>query len=67
VFGALTNRRWAVVVGATLALPVYWITSSAMLVGVLPYTRKWLGELVRRWEARSAPAPAQALSVDGGA
>jgi len=65
VFGALTNRRWPVVVGATLALPVYWITSSAMLVGVLPYTRKWLGELVHRWEARSAPAPA--LSVDGGA
>jgi hypothetical protein len=53
VFAALTNRRWAVVVGATLALPVYWITSSAMLVGVLPYTRKWLGDLVRRWEMRS--------------
>jgi hypothetical protein len=64
VFAALTNRRWAVVVGATLALPVYWITSSAMLVGVLPYTRKWLGDVVRRWQARSTKnAPASESSA----
>lgn len=48
VFGALTDRRWAVVVGSTIALPVYWITSSAMLVGVLPYVRKACGRLVAR-------------------
>ena len=53
-WGAWTNRRWTLVVGATLALPVYWITSSAMLVGVLPFARRALGG----WLAgRARPAP----------
>ena len=72
-WGAWTGRRWPVVVGATIALPVYYITSSAMLVGVLPFARRALGRLLderderrarrlaRAAEARSAPA---ALSVD---
>ena len=46
VFGGVTGRRWPVVVGATIALPVYYITSSAMLVGLLPYVRKGLGRLI---------------------
>ncbi len=56
-WGAWTNRRWALVVGATVALPVYWITSSAMFVGVLPYARQVLGRWISA-RARSAPAPA---------
>ena len=65
VFGALTDRKWAVVVGATLALPVYWITSSAMFVGVLPYLRQALGRLVER-RAGPTPNPASdpAMSLD---
>jgi hypothetical protein len=61
-WGAWTNRRWTLVVGAMLALPVYWITSSAMLVGVLPFIRQAMGRvLVRRTKSRviaTAPAPA---------
>lgn len=49
VFGAWRGYRWPVVVGSTLALPVYYIISSAMLVGVLPFLREELG---RRVEAR---------------
>jgi hypothetical protein len=60
VWGAWTNRRWALVVGATVALPVYWITSSAMFVGVLPYARQALG----RWFApRGLPVSAPAHPV----
>ena len=51
-WGALTNRRWTVVVGATIALPVYYITSSAMLVGVLPYARTALGRWVAAYQGR---------------
>ena len=38
-WGARTNRRWTVVVAATLALPVLWIAGLAMLVGVIPELR----------------------------
>lgn len=48
-FGAWRGYRWPVVVGATLALPVYYIISSSMLVGTLPFLR---GEIGRRVEAR---------------
>jgi hypothetical protein len=67
VFGALTDRRWAVVVGATIALPVYWITSSAMFVGVLPYVRQALGRLVTRFTSRRAAATGDpSMTLDSG-
>ena len=47
-FGAWRGYRWPVVVGVTLALPVYYIISSSMLVGTLPFLR---GEIGRRVEA----------------
>jgi hypothetical protein len=56
-WGAWKGKRWPVVVGATIALPVYYITSSAMLVGVLPFLRKALGRLLER---RLGPTPADA-------
>ena len=56
-WGAWKGKRWPVVVGATIALPVYYITSSAMFVGVLPYLREALGRLVER---RFGPQPADA-------
>lgn len=50
VLGAWRGWRWPVVVGGTLALPVFYIISWSMLVGVLPFLR---GELGRRWDALS--------------
>lgn len=49
VFGAWRGYRWPVVVGAMIALPVYYVISSSMLVGVLPFLRAELG---RRWAER---------------
>jgi len=50
LLGAWRGYRWPVVVGSTLALPVYYIISSAMLVGVLPSLRSELGrQLEARW------------------
>ena len=54
VFGAWQGYRWPVVVGSTLALPVYYIISSSMLVGVLPYLREALGRI---WLERAPPRP----------
>jgi hypothetical protein len=59
-WGAWTGRRWPVVVGATLALPVYYITSSAMLVGVLPSLRQALGRMLDR---RAGPLPTGASAA----
>jgi hypothetical protein len=39
LWGSRTDRRWTVVVAATLALPVLWIAGLAMLVGVIPELR----------------------------
>lgn len=39
VFGALTNRRWTVVVATTLALPTLWTHGLAALVGVVALRR----------------------------
>jgi hypothetical protein len=68
LIGSWRGWKWAIVVGATLALPVYWITSSAMLVGVLPFVREALGRVVERFEAggrsaRSSPVDG-ALTLD---
>jgi glycosyl transferase family 87 len=46
--GAWRGWRWPVVVGATLALPVFFSLSPSMLVGVLPFARG----AVSRWAAR---------------
>jgi hypothetical protein len=41
VWGARTERRWTVVVGATLALPALWHHGLAMLIGVIALQRGW--------------------------
>jgi hypothetical protein len=51
VVGALRGWRWAIVVGAVIALPIFYIPSIAMFVGVLPYVR----EAGSRWLARRFP------------
>jgi hypothetical protein len=40
IWGARTDRRWTVVVAATLALPVLWIAGLATLIGVVPELRR---------------------------
>jgi hypothetical protein len=55
VFAAWTDRKWMLVAGVALALPVYYVISSSLLVGVLPYVRQACGRALRRWfEARAA-------------
>jgi len=59
VIGAWKGYRWPVVVGATLALPVYYIISTSMLVGVLPFARQALGRwLADRGRSPEVPEPA---------
>jgi hypothetical protein len=56
VWGGVTGHRWPVVVGSTLALPVYYVISSAMLVGVLPYLREALGRIWLERQGHIVPA-----------
>ena len=39
-WGARTNRRWTVLVGATLALPTIWTAGTSMLVGLVALARE---------------------------
>ena len=59
VWAAWKGYRWPVVVAATAALPVYYIISSSMLVGVLPFARDTLGRIVdeRARAGTAAPQP----------
>lgn len=52
VWGALTDRRWAVPLGAMLALPVIWMDSFSMLLGCVALS-EW-----RRDPARPGVSPA---------
>jgi hypothetical protein len=51
-WGARNDRRWAVPVGAFLALPVTWYHGLSLLVGILPFVRP--GRLAWRWERTRA-------------
>jgi hypothetical protein len=57
VWGAWTNHRWPVVAAATIALPVYYIISSSMFVGVLPYLRQALGRLLAERQTATTVTP----------
>jgi hypothetical protein len=56
-WGALTDRRWTVVVATCLALPALWVAGLSMLVGIIPELRD--GRQQRATLMRSA-APAAA-------
>jgi hypothetical protein len=68
VWGARTNRRWTVMVAATISLPTLWVHGFAMLAGVialqrgLPEARSfaWLDRWLR-WR------PRRLASVEGSA
>ena len=63
-WGALTDRRWTVIVAATLGLPTLWDHGEAMLIGLVPLLdplwatsspgarlRRWLRSRFVRWPA----------------
>jgi hypothetical protein len=63
VVGALGGWRWTVPAAATLALPVFYIISWSMLVGVLPFVREAGGRwLARRGLALSRGRPTEPVS-----
>lgn len=52
VWGARTDRRWAVPLASTIALPVLWINGLAVLVAIIPLLPRELGETpASRWLA----------------
>jgi hypothetical protein len=58
VWGARTDRRWTVVVAATLALPTLWFHGFAMLAGVIALQRGLPEARSFEWLARWLPARA---------
>jgi hypothetical protein len=63
VWGARTDRRWAVPVASTIALPVLWINGLAMLVAVIPLLPSTMGPTpASRWLAGGRRGLAAALA-----
>jgi len=59
-WGARADRRWVLPVAVTLALPVVWVNSLAVLVALVPAARRRFGLEVRSRPVPSAPALATA-------
>jgi hypothetical protein len=57
-WGAATSRPWTVPVAACLAMPILWLNSPTILVGVLPLVKAGATTPAGRW-LRSAAAPAR--------
>jgi hypothetical protein len=64
--GSLRGWRWAIVAGSTIALPIFYIPSIAMFVGVLPYLRTTFAKAAAR---RLAPptSPTSRAAPEGAA
>ncbi|MEZ4597909.1 MAG: glycosyltransferase family 87 protein [Chloroflexota bacterium] len=55
IWGARTDRRWTVIVAATLGLPTLWFHGLAMLMGIVALRNgqpERLGQMVDRWRQR---------------
>jgi len=68
-WGALTDRRWTVIVAATLGLPTLWDHGEAMLIGLVPlldplWATATPAARLRRWlEARLPGRPSSAAGA----
>ncbi len=56
-WGGLTDRRWTVPVAVTLAMPVVWLNSLAVLVALVPLTRPAVWGLQERLATRLPARP----------
>lgn len=71
VWGARTDRRWTVMVAATISLPTLWVHGFAMLAGVIALRRglpearsfawldRWLRRVPGRWAGSAAAVDAR--------
>ncbi|HYL41368.1 MAG TPA: hypothetical protein VET90_08675, partial [Candidatus Binatus sp.] len=57
ILAAVRGWRWLLVIASVVALPLFYIPSFAMLVGVLPYVRAWGGRRLIGLIPRPAGAP----------
>ncbi len=55
VWGARTDRRWTVVVGATISIPVLWLNGLAMLAGVVALHRGFPERLSGQFDWLTGP------------
>jgi hypothetical protein len=63
-WGARTDRPWVVPIGALLAMPVLWLNTFALLVGVVPLLRKSGPVPARRLLARPAELTPRLVTGD---
>jgi hypothetical protein len=61
-WGAWTNRPWTIPVAITLAMPVLWLNSLAVLAAVVPLTER--GRRLAAWPARRPQTPTQTAAAD---
>ncbi len=65
-WGALTNRRWAVPLAATIAIPLLALYNFTLLVAVVPLALPPAGRFVGRWlPARASRSPVVPPGVAG--
>jgi hypothetical protein len=67
VIASLRGWRWLLVAGTVIALPIFYVPSIAMFVGVLPYVRSWAArQLTQRLAPTSAAATVASTAPGSG-
>jgi hypothetical protein len=66
-WGALTDRRWTVVVAATLGMPVLWFNALATLVAIVPLVHPTsLGRRLGLYSSETAESHDDSRALDDG-
>jgi Glycosyltransferase family 87 len=63
-WGAATDRRWTIPVAVTLGMPIVWLNSPTILVGILPLVAAGAATPAGRW-LRREPASAEESLAPG--
>ena len=66
-WGAATNRTWTIPIAVTLGMPIVWLNSPTILVGILPLVAAGASTPAGRWlrQARTATDGSPALGRAG--
>ena len=66
-WGAATNRPWTIPIAVTLGMPIVWLNSPTILVGILPLVAAGASTPAGRWLRRqpSVAETARAPELDG--
>jgi hypothetical protein len=63
-WGAATNRTWTIPIAVTLGMPIVWLNSPTILIGILPLVAAGASTPAGRWLRRERTATEGSPAID---